>query len=149
MTEPSRLLTDDELRAAAATRPGYATYPQYRPQPERLGQLPAVDRDLLLSTVRIAGVPALLPPVPEHCYPPDAVDLPEAKPDESLRLVELPPSPVFEFQPHRSPGRPWWRPRWSWAVMPAKGPTTWGYCWTEAGARRRTARAARRAECRG
>ncbi|QOC89857.1 hypothetical protein [Micromonospora craniellae] len=43
MTEPSLDLTDAELRIAAARRPGYATYPQYRPgQPERLGRLPRV-----------------------------------------------------------------------------------------------------------
>lgn len=41
---PDRL-NDAQLRAAAALRPGYATYPQYAPTgPERLGRLPGLYR---------------------------------------------------------------------------------------------------------
>jgi len=168
-----RLLTDAELRAAAASRPGYATYPQYRPgQPERLAPY-------------WRGEPAPSPAVPVPTAAPrwyDHADIwgPETEPaaaatsqpdfilraarelsedeaeqikrsfeekvaEHGLRLAVLPPSPVFEFSPQRSPGRPWWRRRWNWAVMSGDGRSWWGYCWTLTGARRRTARARRAA----
>ncbi|MFG2054792.1 hypothetical protein ACGFI9_12245 [Micromonospora sp. NPDC048930] len=211
-------LTDAELRAAAARRPGYATYPEYRPgQPERLapywrgepaGQhagaapdspAPACcdmhnancepPADLCCNGCTEAGhpdhptgVPCVLPAVaaPPRWYSHADIWGPETEPaaaadpqpnlilraarelsedeaeqikrsfevktaEQGLRLAVLPPSPVFEFSPQRSPGRPWWRRRWNWAVMSGDGGSWWGYCWTLAGARRRTRRAARRA----
>ncbi|WP_319460066.1 hypothetical protein [Micromonospora sp. RTP1Z1] len=167
-----RLLTDAELRAAAALRPGYATYPEYRPgQPERLGLLPAVDGSRRGSTVALGFTAA--PEVPaapapgivvlaarlgvEHCAHVAATELkraqevldarppvPAAEP-VAVTLVALPESPVFDFQPCLISERPWWRRRWHWAVMAVGARTYHGYAWTEAGARRRTARAARRA----
>ncbi|MFG1898676.1 hypothetical protein ACGFIP_32180 [Micromonospora zamorensis] len=131
-------LTDVEMRSAAARRPGYATYPQYRPsQPERLAPLrwPAADRDALVDAMRAAGATTETPPTQI---------ITAADPDPEP-LAELEPEPIFEFVPMRMTDLRWWRPRWSWAVMPANGATEWGYCWTLAGARRRTARAARRA----
>lgn len=129
-----RLLTDTELRAAAASRPGYATHPQYRPQAERLGRLPSVAR------VRPA-VPAPAPaPVQLDGRQPVA-----AEPDEITvaQLAALPVGRVFDFAPRLLPGRPWWRRRWTWAVMSAAGGVSWGYAWTYRGARWRTARAVR------
>lgn len=130
MSRPmNRRLTDAELRAAAARRPGYATYPEYRPgQRERLGQLPAVG----LVPARPASAPPVVirPPVPE---PPAAVT-----------LAALPSVAVFDFQPRRIDARPWWRPRWHWGVIAAGGRMDYGYSWTEGGASWCTARAARR-----
>lgn len=139
------LLNDDELRAAAATRPGYATYPQYRPgQTERLApHWRDRDRDRE-AWAEADTVP--LPPAPEGFYPPEAVPLPvEPAKTSADTLAELTQAPVFEFAPRLCPVRPWWRPRWGWTVMASAGRSWWGYCWTESGARRRTARVARRA----
>lgn len=172
-------LTDDELRAAAARRPGYATYPEYRPgQPERLGRLPAVparpaavvristrvtadEVDRIKDGFRAAArrAPVMLPPGlameirparPVPAPPPAALDARPARPTPTqptpdARVADLPESPVFDFQPVRISERSWWRPRWHWAVMATGARVRHGYAWTEAGARRRTARVARKA----
>lgn len=131
-------LTDVELRAAAAGRPGYATYPQYRPgQAERLGRLPAVARPSSAVADR-AGPP------PVRTWLDARLPLPAATPT-IVTLLELPQARVFDFQPRRIEARPWWLRRWHWGVLTAAGGKQFGYAWTEAGARRRTARAARRA----
>ncbi|MEU4592904.1 hypothetical protein [Micromonospora aurantiaca (nom. illeg.)] len=172
-------LTDDEWRAAAASRPGYATYPDYRPgQPERLGRLPSlrplppacshgyvthVNRDgvtvhpdgLLCrnprpwrSSTTAAAVEQPAPvarPAAGH-----AREVLDARPPTTAAvpppatLAELPPAPVFDFQPRLAIERKWWQRRWHWGVMAAGG-VRHGYAWTEGGARRRTARVARRA----
>ncbi|SBT64249.1 hypothetical protein GA0070622_1219 [Micromonospora sediminicola] len=169
-------LNDDELRAAAATRPGYATYPEYRPgQPERLGKLPAVHRPPAPAPAAAAAVeqqPAALDgsaaaapktwydntdiwgPEPEPAPTGTAVPVGEpldARPPTTAAepppatLQALPPTHVFDFEPRWIVERPWWRRRWHWAVMAADAGVHHGYAWTQAGARRRTARAARRA----
>ncbi|MFI6332940.1 hypothetical protein ACIBBG_32115 [Micromonospora chersina] len=181
-------LTDDELRAAAARRPGYATYPEYRPgQPERLGQLPAVPAPPVpVSPIRLLPFPG--PPLPTEwsralaaalrdgaprpemlpaglsveaqtarpsaAAPPAPLDARPARPTPAqpapdAPLADLPESAVYDFQPVRISARPWWLPRWHWAVMYAGARVRHGYAWTEAGARRRTARAARRVGGRG
>ncbi|MFI2650181.1 hypothetical protein [Micromonospora fulviviridis] len=171
-------LTDDELSAAAASRPGYATYPEYRPgQPERLGRLPAVpprpaalirlpqrvtadEVDRIKDAFRSAAHrPAVvLPPGPAIEIRPAraepaalaALDARPARPTPvqpapDAPLAAEPESPVFDFQPVRISEREWWRPRWHWAVMYTGARVRHGYAWTEAGARRRTRRAARKA----
>lgn len=169
-----RLLTDAELRAAAATRPGYATYPQYRPgRQERLAQVPLrVEVDPTRNTIDAgtidAGAAAPMRPghvagdmwsspcrqrpvgsTPAAAEPaPPALDArppaPAAAPVVAT-LAELPETRVFDFQP-RHIARPWWRRRWHWGVMFAGAKTRHGYAWTEAGARRRTVREVRRAD---
>lgn len=210
-------LTDAELRAAAARRPGYATYPQYRPgQPERLGQLPAVtapqrltkqggdqvviewwlcpneprcphgavlhdvdDYDDPSPTCCVEGcgcgrakvqglVPGTPAPVmvlktPASLTHDDASKLAEAFLAAARRPPQvLPPPAVLDARPDRpapSPAartaaallpqlddrRPYWLPRWSWAVLTASGDVLLGYSWTKPGARRRGDREARRA----
>ncbi|WFF07228.1 hypothetical protein O7622_01105 [Micromonospora sp. WMMD1076] len=172
-------LSDDEWRAAAASRPGYATYPDYRPgKPERLGELPSllppppacshgyvthVSRGG--ATVHPDGVQCRNPrpwrstitePTAEHPAP---VALPQVQPSGGAldarpptvdtepppaTLAALPPTRVFDFQPHRLAHRRWWQPRWHWCVIAADNGVHHGYAWTEAGARRRTARRAAR-----
>ncbi|WP_030488177.1 hypothetical protein [Micromonospora chokoriensis] len=127
-------LTEKQWRAAAAGRPGYATYPQYRPSSqERLAPLRIRPTDGSGHPV-VVGRP-LAPPVSAE---PIAARVP-------VPLAELPPTRIYEFPLEYAKHRPRWRRRWMWAVMPATGHTAWGYCWTESGARRRTARAARKA----
>lgn len=177
---PDRL-TDTELRAAAARRPGYATYPEYAPGcPERLGRLPAVapasapparpvrrEADMWSSPCRqwpVGPTPAPEPVRPAPTSDPEPTDAVAIQFDKrisaedaeafkaaflaaspGMTLVELPPSPVFDFQPRRI-ARPWWRRRWHWGVIAAGAKARHGYAWTEAGARRRTDREVRRAE---
>ncbi|MEV0805752.1 hypothetical protein [Micromonospora sp. NPDC050200] len=163
-------LTDAELRAAAAARPGYATYPEYRPgQPERLGRLPAVPaRPTALFTARSTSLSedearalkdsfvaaaklwnATLPAPPAAAL--DARPPLPAQPaePEAVTLAALPETHVYDFQPRLIKARPWWRRRWHWGVIAAAARTRHGYAWTEAGARRRTAREVRRAALRG
>ncbi|MEV4270580.1 MULTISPECIES: hypothetical protein [Micromonospora] len=175
-------LTDDEWRAVAASRPGYATYPVGRPcQPERLGQLPPLRRLLPVCKhgyvalvnrnaviVHPDGVqchnprpwrstststepaaeqpaPAALPAVERVAAVLDGRPPATDTEPPPATLAALPPAPVFDFQPHRLAHRRWWQPRWHWAVIAADNGVRHGYAWTEAGARRRTARVARRA----
>lgn len=142
-------LTDDELRAAAARRPGYATYPQYRPgQSEQLGRL------------RLGQPPASLITTTRALSEPEAAQVKQAivaKLNAGVGLAVLPPAPVtvtleslpaarvFDFQPRLITARPWWRRRWHWGVLAAGGRMEYGYAWTETGARWRTSRATRRA----
>ncbi|WP_435585794.1 hypothetical protein [Micromonospora aurantiaca (nom. illeg.)] len=173
-------LTDDEWRAAAASRPGYATYPDYRPgQPERLGRLPSlqppppacshgyvthVNRDgvtvhpdgLLCRNPRpwrsSTTAPAVEQPAPvAHPAAERAGEVLDARPPTTdtepppATLAELPPAPVFDFQPRWTVERRWWQRRWHWCVIAADNGVHHGYAWTAGGARRRTARVARRA----
>lgn len=142
-------LNDDELRDAAAGRPGYATYPEYRPSSrERLAPLRIRPTDATGHPVpvrRTAAAPVPAEPSPASRTWLDArLPLTPTPPPAVLLLASLPPR-LFDFQPRRTDARPWWRPRWHWGVLTAAGQTRHGYAWTEAGAARRTARAARRA----
>jgi hypothetical protein len=124
-----RLLTDDELRAAARRRPGYATYPQYRPSSrERLGRLPGV------SLRRSGPPPVELDPTPT---------LPAAESPVPAAASTAPRAAAL--RPQLDDRRPWWRPRWSWGVLHADGAVVLRHSWTRAGARRRADRAARKA----
>ncbi|MBM7083625.1 MULTISPECIES: hypothetical protein [Micromonospora] len=128
-----RLLTDEQLRRAAAGRPGYATYPEYAPGgPERLGQLPRI-------TARRAGRPPAAAPFSAVTGPAEPVRsaCPEPAPADARVLYGFPPCLIED--------RPWWRRRWHWAVMVTGGRLRQGYAWTRAGARRRTARMMRQA----
>ncbi|MEU5938654.1 hypothetical protein ABZ807_05600 [Micromonospora sp. NPDC047548] len=167
---PARVLTDAQLRAAAARRPGYATYPEYRPgQPERLGCLPAVPaRPAALLTARSTSLiedearalegsrvaAGQLWSATLSMPPADGLDARPPLPaqpaePEAVTLAALPEVRVFDFQPRRIDARPWWRRRWHWGVLAAGAQTRHGYAWTETGARRRTTRAVRRAERHG
>lgn len=103
-------VTDDQLRATADTRPGYATYPDTPPgspcwwarhgdhPPRRPAPEPrpwtGPDQMLRDRPAPTAGPPPLperiddgtkpLPPIPDSAYPPDAMPLPD--PDRSERL---------------------------------------------------------------
>ncbi|MEU0081396.1 hypothetical protein ABZY58_26140 [Micromonospora tulbaghiae] len=172
-------LNDDELRAAAASRPGYATYPDFRPgQVERLGRLPSLHRAPACShgysthvdragvTVHPDGLQCTNPRPWRSSLTDPAVEnaaqvaraaiehtgeVLDARPPTTdtppppATLTALPPAPVFDFQPRLAIERQWWQRRWHWGVIAADGGVYHGYAWTEAGARRRTARAARRA----
>lgn len=120
-----RKLTTAQLRAAAAGRPGYATYPEYQTgQPERLAWDCRDD---------------LKPPVDAHRETPP---VPAGTPSADVDQATPRPGPLVDrvvMRPVRVPDRPWWRPCWHWLVWTRTGLHT-GYTWTEAGARRRTAR---------
>ncbi|SCL43202.1 hypothetical protein GA0074692_6762 [Micromonospora pallida] len=121
-----RQLTDEQLSQAAASRPGYATYPEYQPdQPERLAWH---WRDDIKPPVDVHRAPAA-PAAPAPSTAAGVVT------DRQLpaRIGRFVPSPI------RIPGRPWWRPRWHWLVATREGIHT-GYTWTESGAHRLTAR---------
>lgn len=120
-------LTDEELRRAAASRPGYATYPQYR-----TGQ---VER---LASFWRGGPPTLVVPGPTVV---PVADLASVRP---ARPVPPPAAHPVQYLPTYIAARPWWRPRWHWLVI-ARDRFGLGYTWTAAGARRRTRRYARRA----
>ncbi|MFI6161709.1 hypothetical protein ACIA59_17400 [Micromonospora haikouensis] len=133
----SNHLTDEQLRAAALSRPGYATYPQYRPgQPERLGQLPPVNPPAPPAAAGGPGPVDAPTPPPATTGAPHAAGRPAAGP--------APISEPFVFRPARAPGRPWWRRGWQWAVVDSSGAVAYGDTWTETGAYWRSARQARR-----
>lgn len=100
-------MDDQQLRALAATRPGYATYPNSRPGspswwrhplPDGTTGRPPTGRDVARFTEQHLGVTVTpwqvqvldeafstppfgpLPPIPDSAYPPNAVDLPIARP---------------------------------------------------------------------
>ncbi len=132
-------LTDEELRIAAASRPGYATYPQYRRQPERLAPY-------------LRGQPPAPPAVPVPTAAPrwyDHADIwgPQDQPAAAAapEPTTAPARKAAALLPQLDDRRPCWRPRWSWAVLTASGRVRLGYSWTRSGARRRGDREARRA----
>ncbi|MDG4756302.1 hypothetical protein [Micromonospora sp. WMMD710] len=136
-----RGLNDAELRVAAARRPGYATYPQYRPgQAERLGRLPAAVRPAVPVVADRAEPANVRHPLDGRRPLPTS-----SQTTVTLLLESLPPARIYDFVPRLIEARPWWQPRWHWGVLAADGRKQLGYAWTQGGARRRTARAARRA----